>query len=144
MILEQACCHVSFLKMESQYSSPSQDGVPQGNIHPIGRCLCVLSIGLIKTMTKDNLGKERVYVHLQVIVHHAWKPGQELKQQPWRVLLTGLRSMACSGTFLVQHRNTFLGVAPPTVRLILLHQSLIRKISHRIAYEPTWWNYFLN
>lgn len=44
-----------------------------------------LSIALIKTMTKDNLGEESVYVYLEVVVHHEGKPGQDPKAGAWRL-----------------------------------------------------------
>jgi hypothetical protein len=77
-------------------------------------------------MTIDNLGKERVHVHLQAIVQHEGKSRQEAggrnrSRHCAGILLTGLLSMDCSGTFIAQPRNiyprfgkTHSDLGPPT------------------------------
>lgn len=59
-------------------------------------------------------------------------------------LLTGLLTIACSSCFLIQPRNPCPDVTPPTVSLNLPHEWLIKKITQRLAYRPTWWKYFFD
>lgn len=62
----------------------------------------------IINMTKSILGKKRGSLHLKTLRSHPLteNAGQELKQKPWRKLLTGLLLMACSACFLIQPGNT--------------------------------------
>lgn len=49
------------------------------------------------------------------------------------MLLIGLLLVACSVGLFMQSRTTCLGLAPPTVTWALPHQSLVRKMSRRLA-----------
>lgn len=52
------------------------------------------------------------------------------------VLLTGLLLMVCSTCFPTHPRDTCLGVAPPTMGLVLQHESPIKRVTNRLAYMP--------
>jgi len=54
---------------------------------------------------------------------------QELRQRPWRVLLTGLLSMACWIWCLIESKTTSPGMEPSTISWALPHRSLIKKMS---------------
>ena len=70
---------------------------------------------------------------------------QDLMQRPWRGLLPGLLIMICSVCSLTQPRTTSLGMQPHTMAWVLTHQSLIKKMSYRLAYSPILRrHYFLN
>lgn len=58
------------------------------------------------------------------------RPGRQgPKLRPWRELLTGLHTMACSACYLREPRTAFTGVPLPTVGWVLL---LIKKVlAHR-------------
>jgi hypothetical protein len=91
-------------------------------------------------MTKRQAEEKRVYLahtstslfitegHQDRNSHRAGIWRQELMQRSWRVLLTGLLPMACSGCVFTEPRTTSPGVAPPTMGSALPHQSLIKKM----------------
>ena len=69
---------------------------------------------------------------------------QELMERPWRVQLAGLFLMACSACFLIITQDTSIEVALPTVSYALLYQLSVKKMHHRLAHKPVWWEHFLN
>lgn len=88
------------------------------------------------TMTKRNLGKERVYLvlHSHITVHHPGKPRQELKAGIWKQELKQRpqKNAACwfdpklmFSYFLMQSRPTCLGMALPTMHWAFTHLSLV-------------------
>jgi hypothetical protein len=59
------------------------------------------------------------------------------------VLLMGLLSMVCSDWYHTEPITTRPGMAPPTMGWAFPHQSLTKKMPHRLAYSPTFWRHFL-
>lgn len=99
---------------------------------------CLLPLCCDETLTKNNLGKERMF-GLQVSVHHQGKLGQELEAGTG----TGLVLISfCS--LLMQCRLTCLGIVPPTVDWSLFHQLVIKKMPPRHAHRPITWRQFLS
>jgi hypothetical protein len=67
------------------------------------------------------------------------------KAGTWRqelMLLTGLLLMACSACFCIAHRTTCLGMATTTMGQAIAFQSLIKKMSHRLAYSQSYGGIF--
>jgi len=58
-----------------------------------------------------------------------------MMQKPWRSAANDLLPKACSACFPVEPRTTSPAMVPPTVGWALPHQSLIKKISYRLAYS---------
>jgi hypothetical protein len=92
-----------------------------------------VTIAMIKHHDQ-SLGEEKAYLaHTSLFItggrsqdrnsSKAVTRKQELIQRLWRVLLTGLLSMACSACFLKEPRTT-----SPEKVLPLLHQSLIKRV----------------
>ena len=87
-------------------------------------------------MTKKQAVEERVYLTYSFILLFIMERSQgsnsnrrqELMQRPWKVLLTGLLSMACSACLLKKPRATSPGMALPTMGWALPYQSLIKKM----------------
>jgi hypothetical protein len=91
--------------------------------------------------------KEELYFNLwfhitQPIIERS--QGRNWGRDHGRMLHTGLLSLACSLCFLIHPRTTCPGLIPPTVAWALPHQSLILKMSHRLACRPNWLQHFLN
>lgn len=97
-------------------------------------CPSLVSIALIKTMAKSNFW--RVYVSMQLIVHHKGKSGkilkvgtwvQELKQKSWKVLLYCLPSLlSCTlQGHLFRDGTVPRGLSPST--------SLMKKMPYRLT-----------
>lgn len=58
------------------------------------------------------------------------------------MMVPGLPSVACSGCFLMYPRTACPGEVPPTVGWTFPHQSLIKNMSHGLAYRSVWWMHF--
>lgn len=64
-------------------------------------------------------------------------------KRPWRnCCLWTCWLMACSAYFLKWARTTSPGVAPSAMGWTILHQSLVKKMSHKLSHRPTWWGHF--
>jgi hypothetical protein len=66
---------------------------------------------------------------------------EELMQRPWRhaaywLVLQGSLSLLC-------YRTITPRTVPPTMGWDLLHQSLIKKMTYRLAYNLILWKHFL-
>jgi hypothetical protein len=96
-------------------------------------------------MIKKQVGEKRIYsAYISTVSEQELTQGrnlrQELMQRPWRVLLTGLLPLACSGCFLIERRATSPGMAPPATGWTLLPlESLIEKM----PYSWVSWRHFL-
>lgn len=68
-----------------QYSKPlqSQAGLNKVPLSGTNFCLILLSVAMVNSMTESNLGEEKVYFSLQVLVHYQGGPGPELKAGCW-------------------------------------------------------------
>jgi hypothetical protein len=107
---------------------------------------------------QNQAKEERVYLAYTStsIVHHWRKSGQEHTQgrnleagadaeaMEGCCLLAGLFSMTYSACFLIEPRTTNLRVALSSMDWALWHQSLIRKLSYRLACSLVLWSCFLN
>lgn len=61
---------------------------------------------------------------------------QEMEQGPWRNVPTALIAMTYAVCFLTLYRNTSPGMALPKGNWALPHQTLLKKMSHRLASRP--------
>jgi hypothetical protein len=59
------------------------------------------------------------------------------------LLLIGLHPMVCSACFLIEPSTTSPGVMPPTIGWVLSHQSLIKNMPYRFAYNLVLWRHFI-
>jgi hypothetical protein len=86
-------------------------------------------------------------LHFHIVIHHRRKPGQELKQD--RNLEAGIDAEAIEGCllayacFLIEPKTISLGTASPIVGWDTPHQSLIKKVSNRLACRLNLWGCFL-
>lgn len=93
---------------------------------------------------ENQLGEEKVYFTTQVTVHHPGKPGQGLKVQTWgqelKQIMDKHQLLACFPCF---DQLSFLHkTGPPTWSPP--HQSLMKKMSLRHAYQLILWRQLLS
>jgi hypothetical protein len=69
---------------------------------------------------------------------------QEPMQRQWRGAAYWIASQAWSFCFLIEPVTTCPGMPPPTMGYLLLHQSLIEKMSYKLDYSLVSWRHFLN
>lgn len=104
-------------------------------------CLTLLSIAVIMSTTKSNMGRKGFdWGYRLHAIHHQGKPGQELRAGTWRWDLKQkpLGSVAywsvCSSwpvqlVFFIQPGPPVVGMIPPTVDWAFPHLSSIKKMS---------------
>lgn len=93
-----------------------------------------LSIAVIKTVSKSNLGRR---------IYDLWSPQmdvregtqglsfvQELAQRPWRGAAEWVAFHCLLTLLFIQHRSTSSGFSLPTVGCALIHTSLNNKMPH--------------
>lgn len=66
----------------------------------------------------------------------------ELQQRPCKAATFWLVPHSLPSLFSYRTRTTSTGVALPLVTWALTHQSPIKKMHHRIAHNPVWWDIF--
>lgn len=117
-------------------------------------------VSMAKIKQKQLLWKRIYILHNHIIAYHWECPEQEFKQtdkkaecksRNWNtshreVLLSGLRSMTCSGCFHVATKTTSPEVTFRKVRRTLLHQSSINKFPISVYWECSfnWGSIFQN
>lgn len=125
----------------------SKDNIPHMMelipLHRLGQLLyfteCSISICCSdKHCNQKQLREESTdfILHCQVTLHYWGKSEQELnsenlKQKSQRNVVLLDDSLACFASLLIQSRNTFLGVVPPTMGWVLLHQLAIKATAPR-------------
>ena len=85
-------------------------------------------------ITQGSQGKNSIRVRL---CSRIWLRG------PGELLFTGFL-FACSTGIFREYRTTSPEVPPPTIDCVLLHQSLIEKMTNRLSYSQILWKNFLN
>lgn len=102
------------------YLTEEMAGVARSNTGIAG--VLILCYCCDKALTITT-GEERVYLSLQLTVCHRGKSSQELKQEPWRLLLlAGSFSGSYLTGFLIQLRVTCPGDSVTHIGWSLLHQ----------------------
>ena len=125
-----------------------------------GHCLCsvlgLVTLAVIQHQTKATCGGKGFFSsYFHITVHHRRKSEQKLQQSrnleagadaeaTEECCLLACSPMACSTCFIIKLGTTSPGVAPPTMGWALPHQSLIKKMPHRLAYSPILWRCFLS
>lgn len=90
-----------------------------------------LSVAVTNTITNSDFGEKTGYsLSLRAVRAGTWR--QKLCRMVFADLLIGL----CLAIFLTQPRSTCLGMVPPTVAWVLLHQLTVRKMPHRQGHRP--------
>lgn len=83
-------------------------------------------------------------------IAHQRKSGQELTKSRNLEAGTDAEAMEGAASWLAHHglpielTTTRPGIAPPIVAWTLPHQSLVKKMPHRLAYILILWSHFLN
>lgn len=96
--------------------------VPNTALFSVCLFLCLFSLIVSKHsccsdkyQDQRSLMQKRLYFILQVTVHCQGKSRQELETENKGMMLTGWSPLACSASFLIWPRSTYLGIALPTV-----------------------------
>lgn len=102
-------------------------------------CPGLLSVAVIKTITKNNLGKNRFASGWYWGKSDPEPGGRSCSRDHGRELLTGFLSIICSACFLVSPMTTCPGVTLSPVNWAFPYQLLIKKMSSRLAYRPAFY-----
>lgn len=105
-------------------------------------CPSLFSIAVINTRTECNL-ERKVQSIVEESQSRTQPGGKKLKQRLQRNAVPTSFPMAYSASLLIQPKTTCLGIVPPTVGLGCSHQSLTKKMFHRLVHRPIWWRHFL-
>ena len=131
MLELKACATTSRLTLRILLCKGSSYTVPPSDWDFFLACFLFAEINT----NQKQFGEEKVSLssHIPITVCCAEKSRQELKQTMEEHCFTSLLPLACLAGFLTHPRPTYLGMMPPTVGWVLSHQSLIKKMPHRLA-----------
>lgn len=110
---------------------------------PYSKCFTLVSLRVINTMTRSNVGKKGFLSATSTSVHHQGKQGRNLDQKPWR----NAAYHHAVWIALIEPRPTCLWMALPTLNsspYLHTHQSSVKSIpqtwrqSKLICAIPQW------
>lgn len=101
----------------------------------------LVSVSVVNTMTKNDLGKKRIYLAYTTRSQSIPKASQKRipDRHHGRTLVTDKHRLTLR--FFIQPRLTCLGIVPPTVDWALPCQSSAKTISHRLEYRSIFLDY---